>query len=200
MNFQDDSASESVLDYEDIESILADADCEASAAEVQGFFCGMISAGAKANENTWQDFFVDIVNDGHPMTEESANLLTALYRWTAEEIVQHETLAPVLLPDDGYPVVDQLEAIIEWSQGFLLGFGLQTDNQKVNNQEVSEALADLAEICRLEQEADESEESQEALVTLIEHMKVAVQIIHWEMVAKTATQSIENTDGKPTIH
>ncbi|WP_185964591.1 UPF0149 family protein [Aliikangiella marina] len=200
MNFHDDSGDEVSLDYEEIESILADADCEASAAEIQGFFCGMISAGAKPAENNWQDFFVDIINDGRPITDDIANLLAALYLWTAEEVNQHETLAPVLLPDDGYPVIDQLEAIIEWSQGFLLGFGLQTDNQKVNNQEVSEALADLAEICRLEHEADESEESQEALVTLIEHIKVAVQIIHWEMVAKTATQSIATDDGKPTIH
>ena len=200
MNFQDDSAGESSLDYEEIESILADAECDASAAEIQGFFCGMISAGAKEEENNWQSFFVDIINDGQPMTSESATLLAALYRWTAEEIVQHETLAPVLLPDDGYPVVDQLESIIEWCQGFLLGFGLQTDNQKVNNIEVSEALADLAEICRLEQDADESEESQEALVTLIEHIKVAVQIIHWEMVAKTASQSSNDSSGQPTIH
>lgn len=200
VNSQDNLDTSLSFDYEDVESVLADADCDASAAEVQAFFCGMLAAGLKPQDNRWQSALIDLVNDGHDLTGEAKDLMHRLFHWSASEMSLHETLAPVFLPDDSYPPIDQLEALIDWSQGFLLGFGLQTGNEKINNEEVNESLTDLAEICRLDPQAEDDEETQEALVTLIEHIKVAVQIIHWELVAKNTPQTSPSAGDGPTVH
>jgi len=197
---QDNNGVAADFDYEAIEGVLADADCDASAAEIQAFFCGMLAGGLKSQDKSWRTALVDMVNEGQSFSDEAWDLLTLLFQWTAGQMAEHDSLAPVLLPDDSYPAIDQLEGLVDWSQGFLLGFGLQTGNQSIDNSEVKESLTDLAEICRLELEAEENEETQEALMTLVEHVKVAVQIIHWEMVAKNTHTSAAQTADSPTLH
>ena len=200
MNSPDNPASELEFDYEDVEAVLADGDVDTSAAELQAFLCGMLAAGLKKDDQSWRDALVDMVNEGHPLTSEATGIVQGLFAWTYAQMNEHDSLAPVLLPDDGYPAIDQLEALIDWGQGFLLGFGLQTGNQTIDNPEVKESLSDIAEICHLEPQAEDNEESLEALMTLVEHIRVAVQIIHWEMVAKTVVQAAPVSEESPTLH
>lgn len=200
MDSSDNTEIDQHFDYEQLEGELADSHCEASISEIQGFQCGMVAAGLNQDDSSWQSAIIDLINNGKDFNVSTNALLGEVIRWTFAEMARHDSLAPIFLPDDTYPVIDRLEALVTWSEGFLLGFGLQTNNQTIENKDVKESLTDVAEICRLELEAEDDEESQEALMTLIEHVKVAVQIIHWEMVLKN-TANNKNTDlKKPTIH
>lgn len=192
-----DSADNQEFDYEEVESILADADCEVSAAQIQAIMCGMLSAGMSTANQQWLFTIADMVNEGHHFSAEVKVMMQNLFDWSALTINQHDILTPMLLPDDSYPAIDQLEALTDWCQGFLLGFGLQVGEQPIDNKEVKESLTDLAEISNIELEADENDETQEALVTLTEHIKVATQLIYWEMVVKKQTQIV---DQNTTLH
>ncbi|MGX5175537.1 UPF0149 family protein [Aliikangiella sp. IMCC44653] len=172
------------FDYEFVEGLLADIECETSAAEVQSILCGLLCGGYKTNSNAWLPLVSDVIHHGEPLSAEATQAMQQLMAWTDNELGQQETLSPLFLPDESFAPIDQLEALIAWSEGFLLGFGLQVGQQKIDNREVNESLMDLAEISNLELSADDTEESRAALFTLIEHIKVAVQLIYWEMVIK----------------
>ena len=200
MNSPTNDPSELEFDYDAVETILADADCGASAAEVQAFFCGQLAAGLKRTDTTWPTALAEMANEGRPLNDDTVAYLQQVFDWTAAEMAKLDTLAPLLLPEEDYPAIDQLEAIVDWSHGFLLGFGLQTGNRVIENEEVKESLGDLVEICRLELAVDDDDETQMALVTLIEHLRVAVQIIHHEMVARHLPV-VDPASGKtPTLH
>ena len=188
------------IEYEQVEEVLAEAECETSAAELQAILCGMLAAGISPNDKKWLTTVIDIANDGRELNQEAQTTIRSIFAWTHYQMNQHDSLAPTLLPDDNYPALDQLESVAEWCQGFLLGFGIQTANSDISNPEVKESLTDLADISQLELDAEENEETQTALFTLIEHIKVAVQLIYWEMVVKkTAGLGQSSTEGK-TIH
>ncbi|MCW8879782.1 MAG: UPF0149 family protein [Kangiellaceae bacterium] len=187
------------FDYENVEEILAEAEVETTASELQAAICGMIAAGLKPNDRGWRDTIFDLINDGREVPIEVKQVIEELAEWTDKNINEQDSLAPTLLPDDGYPAVDQLEAIAVWCQGFLLGFGLQTSNDSVENPEVREGLNDLAEISQLELEAEDNEETRHAIFSFIEHIRVVVQVIHWELVVKHQA-SANISPGNDTVH
>lgn len=176
--------SKANIDYESLEEVLTNNDCETTAVELQAILCGMLAASNKAQLKYWKTTLTEIMGDDLSMTKDTEDCINSLFEWTDFQMNEQDSLAPTLLPGDAYPAIDQLEAIVDWCQGFLLGFGLQTGNQTIENPDVKESLMDIADISQLELVAEEDESTQEALFTLIEHIRVAVQIIHWEMVLK----------------
>jgi len=192
--------SQENIDYERVEEVLADSECETSAAELQAILCGMLAAGLKPDDKAWLTLLIDIVNDGRELTSAAKELIRHLFNWTHRQMNQQDSLAPTLLPDDSYPAIDQLQALAEWCQGFLLGFGLQMGNQTIHTPEIKESLTDLAEISQLQLEAEENEETRMALFTLTEHIKVAVQVIYWEVVVEKTARTTQAKPNKQTFH
>ncbi len=186
--------------YESFEESLAEADCELNAAEFQGILAGMIAAGVKSNDKKWLSTILDVANDGNLLPDEARDQLTELFRESLQAFEQQDALAPILLPGDEYPLVDRLEALSLWCQGFLLGFGLQLGSRSTDSNEVAESLQDISEISQLEIEGDDSEESQSALLTVTEHIRVAVKMIYLEIVLKGQEQAKSSIAGNQTVH
>ncbi len=186
------------FDYEAAEELLADADVEVSASELQGIICGMMSAGQKFANNQWQTSILEVASDSGEMPTAVLDSMHQLALWTQQEMRQQDSLAPMLLPDDSYPTVDQLEAIVFWTQGFLLGFGLEIGDQPIESKDVKEAINDIAEISQLAIDADDDEETQIALTTVIEHLRVAVQVIYLDTVV--ANKKPEMVPEDETLH
>jgi len=193
------------FDYESVEEVLAEAEVESCASELQGMLCGMVTAGLKVEDAGWIDVIQEMIVESADMVSdvispEIREVINNLANWTYAEINQQDSLAPMLLPDDNYPALDQLEAIILWCQGFLLGFGIQMGDSPIENDDIKEALTDLADISQLALEVEDDEESQNALLTVTEHVKVAVQVIHWEVVVKAQASVVDNTPKNETVH
>ena len=188
------------IDYESLEQALVDSEAEITACELQGAISGMLSAGEYSAE-MYQKALAEIFADcKRKLVRQVEPIVKVLFEWTDEQINQQDSLAPMILPDDSYPTIDQLEETINWSLGFLFGFGLQIGDQMLESPEVKESLVDIANISQLELEADDDDETKEALFTLIEHIKVAVQIIHLEMVVKPKNALSSEYKDKPTLH
>lgn len=186
--------------YETLEEALTNADCEISASEFQGVLAGMISAGLNATNNQWKSAVLEVVNDGHLLPAESQLVVENVFIESHRAFLEQDFLAPILVPGDDYPLIDRLEAVSFWCQGYLLGFGLQFGNAPINSSEISESLQDISEISQLEIESDESEESQMAMETLVEHIKVAVKVIYMELVVKKEQTVVRSVDGNDTYH
>ncbi len=192
--------SKEAIDYESLEEALVASEAEITASELQGSISGVLAACNKTDV-AWQTTLVELLKDyDKKVISQLEPLIKALFEWTHEQMSQQDSLAPMLLPDETYPTIDQLEETVNWCEGFLFGFGLQTGNQIIESEEVKESLIDIADISQLKLEADDDDTTQEALFTLIEHIKVAVQIIHWEMLVKPLTNSEKTPSKKHTLH
>ncbi len=186
--------------YETFDDTLAEADCEINASEFQGILAGMISAGLKPADTNWLSTVIEVANDGHALSPAALESVQNIFAQTQQAFSEQDVLAPILLPDDDFPMVDRLEAMSFWCQGYLLGFGLQLGDESIDSHEIAESLQDISEISQLELLSDESEESQTALVTLIEHIKVAVKVIYMELVIKKELTDSNSVDGNDTYH
>lgn len=186
--------------YQTFEDILAEADCELSASEFQGIIAGMISAGLKPTDTGWLSLIVEVANNDHSLPDEALKAAQKLFAESQQAFIGQDVLAPILLPDEEYPLIDRVEAMTFWSQGYLLGFGLQHGNGGIDSVEIRESLQDISDISQLEISTDDSEESQMALETLIEHIKVAVKVIYMELVTKKEITSVNSLDGNDTFH
>jgi len=186
--------------YESFEESLTDAECEISASEFQGILAGMISTGLKPTDKKWLTTILEVANDGHSLPEEGINQLNNLFAESQKAFSEHDVLALILLPGDDYPLIDRLEALSLWSQGYLLGFGLQRGNASITSPEVSESLQDISEIAQIEIASDDSEDSQTAFLTLVEHVKVAVKVIYLELVFKNQPAKVKPVAGNQTYH
>lgn len=188
------------FDYESVEESLVNAECETNASQLQAFLCGMLVAGLKKTDNSWITHLIEVANEGHPLPIETLEVVQKVFDWTALLLEQKEFITPMLFPDDTYPAIDQMEAIITWCEGFLLGFGLQTGSRRHHGKELNESLSDLTEITRLDMEVEDNEETEEALLTVKEHIKVAVQVIFCETDFTQKQSPVSNVVKNNTIH
>jgi uncharacterized protein YgfB (UPF0149 family) len=195
-NFEDISSEL----YENLEEVLADDDCDISAAELQGAVAGMLSCGLKSGDPHWRFNLLSTVNDGVAFSAKVDEVFDKIANESDLALAEQDSLAPILLPGDDYPVIDQIEALSKWCQGFLLGFGLQSGQSNIKNAEVAEAISDISEISQLEVDADDGEESQTALITLIEHLRVAVKVIYLELVTKQSLTANKKSGKDVTYH
>jgi uncharacterized protein YgfB (UPF0149 family) len=186
--------------YESFEEALADADCEISTSEFQGILSGMICGGLKATDSSWKRTILEVGNDGNQLPESAQKVLEDINVISARAFREEDFLTPILLPDEDYPLIDRLEALTLWAQGYLLGFGLQHGNQPVTGAEINESLQDISDISQLDVVVDNDEESQAAFITLLEHIKVAVKVIYLEFVFKIEQRAAAPVAGNSTFH
>ncbi len=182
--------------YEKFDEILADADCEMRVSEYQGLLSGLMTAGLSNIGSQQFSILSQLAHDDKPLTPDLKSQITQLFDRSLQALSDDQQLTPILIPDDSYPIIDRLEAIGLWCQGFLLGFGLQAGQQNKLAAEINEALQDISQIANIDIQSDNSETSQAAFETLLEHLKVAVKIIYLEQVIKPKHDSIPS----PTIH
>jgi uncharacterized protein YgfB (UPF0149 family) len=186
--------------YESFDEALADADCEISTSEFHGMLVGMVSAGLKPTDTDWKKTIIEVGNDGNQLPVGAQKLLEDILVISVRAFREEDFLAPILIPDEEYPLLDRIEALSFWSQGFLLGFGLQHGSEPIIAPEIKEALQDISDISQLEVSADEDDESESAFIILLEHIKVAVKVIYLEFVFKIEQKSEPSVSGNNTFH
>jgi len=186
--------------YETLEEKLVEEDCEISASELQGAIAGMISTGLQPDDPHWSCNLVAAINDNRSFSNSASEILKKILLESHSSFTHEDSLAPILLPNEDYPLIDRLESLGLWCQGYLLGFGLQSGQEKIENAEIAEAISDISEISQLELDSEDSEEAQIALITLVEHVKVAVKVIYLEIVQKHQVAKVSQVDNNATYH
>jgi yecA family protein len=175
-----------LLDYDYFNEQLTQADIESSAAEVHGLLCGLLCGGEK-------DIGPRIIGELMPSGgrddsawEECRESLAGLIEETRDSLSGVQLGFPLLLPDDREPLPNRAAAARDWCQGFLYGMGLLGEiKDRELSGEAQEALADLAEITRMELDGLEAgEEEENALVEVVEFIWVAATLIYDELVPR----------------
>lgn len=168
-----------------------------SPAELHGLLLGRSCAGAS---NSKQSCLADaaVLFDGEiPARIQEA--ISGLHEMLQAELANQQLMAvTLLLPEDDSPLQLRIQALAQWCQGFLDGFGSHAASLGLSAQ-TREILDDLVAISQLdngpELNADNDDES--SYMELTEYLRITPVLLYTEHVKQTEAEQ----DNKPAaIH
>jgi len=87
-----------------------------------------------------------------------------------------------LLPDDDTPLASRAEALAQWCQGFLYGFGSVSGGRIKLPAEVDEILRDFTQLARATAgDTEPTEDDESDYVEIIEYVRAGAQLVHDEL-------------------
>lgn len=180
--------------YEKLTQQLEQHNVLSDAAEVQGILCGMLCGGMPLEDREWLKPLTDFIHQGEPLSADLQQHVYAFYNQICQQLLEAEFALQLCLPDDAAPINERGLGLINWVQGFMLGFGLHQADLTGCSTDVKEALEDFAEIARMDEGMPEDEESEKALFEVIEYVRITCMLCFNEL-GKSATnqQQTPNT-------
>lgn len=152
-----------------------------SPSELHGLFSGHLAAGARLEPAVLLQNACDLMDINAIQYETSKVVLIELYQQTLLLLAAQELIFDLLLPDEDQLLEQRAEALGQWCQGFLAGFGLhgkQTD--KSLSQEAKEALSDLNQIAQIVAGVEEDDGSESDLMEVEEYVRMVVLMLFAE--------------------
>lgn len=167
------------IKFSDAANVLAGTSTTVTAAEAHGCLCGALCA---SNDYSFANWFEELAEDTEEPSEETKSakaLMQTLYTETMRSLRGDEMEFAPLLPDDDMPLAKRAEALAQWCQGFLYGFGSVAGQQRKLPPEVDEVVRDLTQIARASAgDSEPTEEDEEDYFEIIEYVRVGVQTVH----------------------
>lgn len=142
-----------------------------------GYLCGGGRAGAR-------DFLEALALEGE--TAGAANgahrVLEQLYGECHAQLEDPELGFAPLLPEDGRPLAERADALVEWCRGFLGGLGLAgAGTQRPLSDDGQEILRDLGTIAGSRFSYGDDDEDENALAEVLEFVRVGVLLLYVEL-------------------
>lgn len=184
--------SDSILQYERFSALLSNENIIVDAAEVQGILCGMLAGGMNANDQSWLEALSDVINQGEPFTNNAKTGIVDLFNEICQQYVDPDFALVLCLPDDNAPINERGSTLLEWVQGFLLGFGLHQADLTNCSDDVKEGLEDFSEIARMDEQMSQDEESEQALFEVMEYVRITAMLCFNELGKSPLESDEEN--------
>lgn len=173
------------------EQVFSTAGAALSVAESHGCLAGALCAQGAYSLDHWLE---EVLADGAAAAQADSLRapLAAIFDDTVRALTSGDMEFVPLLPDDETPLAERAEALAQWSQGFLYGFGVgRTALLKDSLAEVEEVLRDIAEISRASsQDLSGNEEEEQAYSELVEYVRAGTQLIHDELFDQRTQQHV----------
>jgi uncharacterized protein len=175
------------IKFSDAAAVLASANSTVTIAEAHGCLCGALCVSNHYSFARWFDELSDELSEDtdQPSGEElraAKELLQTLYKETVRALRGDEMEFAPLLPDDDTPLARRAEALAQWCQGFLYGFGSVAGTQRNFPAEVEEVLRDLSQIARAAAgDSEPTDDDESDYVEIVEYVRVGAQLVHDEL-------------------
>jgi uncharacterized protein YgfB (UPF0149 family) len=171
------------IKFSDAAAVLASANASIAIAEAHGCLSGALCASHEYSFNRWLDELLD--DPGEGVATEIAvakDLLQTLYAGTLRALRGDEMEFVPFLPDDDAPLASRAEALAQWCQGFLYGFGSVSGTVRKLPTEVDEVLRDLSQIARATAgDTEPTEQDESDYVEIVEYVRAGAQLVHDEL-------------------
>lgn len=180
-----------------VESALQRVGAEMSAAECHGILAGWLCAGRSLSREDWLAQVVEEEVQGDVLAAEAKDTLDALRKAMMIQLNDSMLEFYPLLPTDDEPLIERVDALGEWCQGFLLGMSLGglKDLARLSG-DSGEAVQDLVQMARAgSYDIEGGEEDEQAYADLVEYVRTAVLMINEELNPTRAPPQID-----PTVH
>lgn len=183
---------EEMIDYLGMESLLSRADCTYSAAEIHGVACGLLVVNMNTDNETWLKQVFTMRDKHNVLQNEIAAELNGLFKHVRSQMQDSNLEFDVLLPEDEEVLADRVDAMQEWTQGFLLGISLAGLKDFSQMPEDSREL--LMHFMEIGQESEfdlgDEDESEDAYVEIVEFLRMGVLLIAEEMQPLETSQTL----------
>lgn len=184
------------LNYGAFSTLLQTHNIVVDAAEIHGILCGMLAGGMNIDDQDWIDALADVINQGDSLPLPVQKQVDYMFNQICQEFIEADFALQLYLPADEESINVRGKAVVEWVQGFLLGFGLHQNDLTNCSAEAKEALEDFTEIARLDEEMEENEESEQAFFEVIEYVRISAMLCFNEM----GKSLIDSRQQAPVIH
>ncbi|ASP37761.1 hypothetical protein CHH28_03315 [Bacterioplanes sanyensis] len=168
--------------FSDLADIWLQARCFQTPSALHGWLTGFLSAGGRLKPDAWMreasDYLEmeDALDDG--LSQALANFYPAVLQSLAQENMQFQPLLP---DDDDADVDEQLDCLVQWSKGFLDGFGASGNVQGQLPADVTEVLRDLDAFTGATLEDPADPENEFLLQQLTEHARMAALTVFYSL-------------------
>ena len=169
-----------MLDFIELSELLLQVQARASASECHGFLCGQICVNGEPDQDLWREF-LDVQSTDEDLIYDSCARIGSLIGEIAGYMNSPDLDFQLLLPDEGSPLEQRVNALAEWCHGFLNGFGLGSGMRSTRfSEDCREVLTDYTKICQVGLDEETDEEDEWALEDLIEYVRMGAIMIFEE--------------------
>lgn len=184
------------LHYDEFTQLLQQNNIIVDAAEIQGIICGMLGGGMNLDDQQWIQTLSEMVNQGESLTNKIEHQVVKMFNQVCQQFIEADFALTLCLPDDTASINLRGKALVNWIQGFLLGFGLHQNDLTNCSAEAKEALEDFSQIIKLDAEMEESEETEQAFFEVQEYVRISAMLCFNEM----GKSLIDSRQQSPTVH
>lgn len=177
--------------YTAFTALLAEAALPISPAELHGHLLGRVCAGAGFDQGEWQLAAAELLG-GEP-SERLQAALGGLLGMVEQDFRSGEMAVVLMLPNDDAPLAERAQAVGQWCQGFLAGFGLALRQPSLSD-EADEVLQDIAAIAQVQGQLEDSEDGESDYMEVQEYLRVAPLLLFSEFGKVPAPTE------KPSLH
>ena len=165
-----------------------------SPADLHGFFCGKLCGGAPLSETECLQQAWDLLDVAGTPNAASNDYILALYESTLSDLGSDDYSLQLFLPDDDTEIAVRTQALAQWTQGFLVGFGAAgIDPKTLFSSDNADALRDLAQITQVasvDSDLSSQDDSEEAdYFELTEYVRVVALNFYAEYTIIDSKQS-----------
>lgn len=174
---------EHILSYFELESLLGRANCDQSAAENHGIICGLLAVDTAADAELWLQYVFPQRDQQNALQNQLAQRLKAAMDYPRLQMQDSNLEFSLLLLDDAEALIDRVEVLQEWLQGFLMGISLGgiRDFHALPD-DTKELMKDFLQISSADElDLDNEEESEQAYVEITEYIRMGVLLIAEEL-------------------
>ena len=177
--------------FDQIDQALRRAEAGHDAAEAHGSLCGLLCGLGAGAEAAW---LADTLPESpespaNPsVTEQATNLLKSLAANTRGALEDVQMTFQPLLPDDAEALMQRVDALAQWCQGFNHGLFVaartSAAEDEIRSGNTAEIVSDFAEMAQVAVGPDEADaEGEAAYAELVEYVRVSVQLVYEELAA-----------------
>lgn len=164
------------MSYQIVDDFIKHSDAELSAAEAHGMATGMLCVDGRVSCHNW---LTELFGNELPVIDEEHSVIVELFKQTAILLENSNFEFDLFLPDEDCSLLDRVEALKFWCQGFLFGVGYAQSSGEWPG-DVGEVLKDVVEFTKLDIDVH-SEEDENHFMEICEYLRAAVALVYSEL-------------------
>lgn len=174
--------------FEAVDTALRRAEAPTDASEAHGSLCGLACGLGTGAPSAWLADTLSDAQADEAVTGPVRMLLAALAERTCGSLEATEMTFQPLLPDDAQPLVERVDCLAQWCQGFNHGLFVaarigdaEAELNSGNTVEIVRDFSEMAQVALGDDDADA--EGEAAYAELVEYVRVSVQLVYEELGA-----------------
>lgn len=170
-----------------------------SPGEFHGMVTGRVCSGAELNDAEVASLLDVLERSENGSHEVVSSLIEALWAITARDLSESNFGFQLLLPDEGFSLVQRSAELGRWCQGFLLGLVLGEKAVEYSD-DTQEVIRDLSAIAQIAADNEEQAEGTESdFFEVSEYVRLAAINVFLEGT-QTSSANVGNDTNPPVIH